>query len=199
MENNDEFIKKLIDESNVGVNDIKLKVLLQMRQQISTEQYFKSSFPPLEIGSITLVDQVVLLSLLQILKPKNILEVGTYLGYTTSFLATNSKEALITTIDLPLQNNEFDYDEEQILVSGDENDNFLRSKQNDTGSIYIDSLTQLEKERITLVKADSTSINFKDEFGSSEFVFIDGGHDHKTLSSDTENARACPTWSDHLA
>ena len=53
-------------------------------------------------------------------------------------------------------------------------------------------------KKITLVKADF-SINFKDEFGSSEFVFIDGGHDHKTLSSDTENPivrRGVIVWHD---
>ncbi len=190
MENNSKIIQTLIDSSGDGVTEIKLKILLQMREKISAERYYQSSFPPLEIGSITLVDQVVLLSLLQLIKPKNILEVGTYLGYTTSLLANNSKEALITTIDLPGQSNEFDYNENQILVDGDENDNFLRSQQHNTGSIYIDALTQRDKERITLVKADSTSISFKKEFVCSEFVFIDGGHDYVTLASDTKNARA---------
>lgn len=185
-------IKDLFATAKYGVNEIRLRDLLSIRETLNDDPTFRTLFPPIEIGSITLVDQVVLLTLAQIIRPKVMLEVGTYLGYTTSLLAMNTNDTRIITIDLPnnkdIKNLEFN----QIAVfhDGIENDNFLRKTQSIQGEKYLDYLTPAQRNRITLIKADSTSLNFKNEFGSAEFVFIDGGHENKIVIEDTRNARS---------
>lgn len=185
-------IRNFLSGYENGVNIIKLKDLLLLRQNFSDEQKITSLFPPIEIGSITLVDQVVLLALKDICKPSKILEIGTYLGYSTSLLAMNSS-ARIVTIDLPTEINENEdwvYKQNEILIDGDQNDNYLRSKQNKDGLKYIHNLTDEQRGRIQFVKADSTQISFERELGFFEMVFIDGGHEYSIVKSDTLQARA---------
>jgi len=182
----------LLDNASLGINEIKLKDLITLRSNVSSKKIITTMFPPIEIGSITLVDQVVLLSLTDIIKPKSIVEVGTYLGYTTSLFAMNT-DAKIYSIDLPKSDSieNLSFEENKILFDGDHNDDFLRKKQYDDGEIYIKELSSEAQSKISLIKADSTKINFTNEFTSCEFCFIDGGHETEIVKSDTENARAC--------
>ncbi|NVK24680.1 MAG: class I SAM-dependent methyltransferase [Gammaproteobacteria bacterium] len=196
-------ISTLIENSKYGVNEIKLKDLLAAREQLNQDPLIKTLFPPIEMGSITLVDQIVLLSLAQIIKPETIIEIGTFLGYSASLLAMNT-EAKIFTIDLPKSEgcSNLTYDANLIRSDGDENDNFLRKKQADEGEIYIQNLNENERKRVILVKADSTSINFAKEFKTAQFAFIDGGHERGIVEKDTLNARSIITngviiWHDY--
>ena len=176
-----------------GINEIKLKDLLALREKFNNQYHINSMFPPIEIGSITLVDQIVLLSLIDIFKPASIVEIGTYLGYTTSLFAMNS-DAKIITIDLPAAKDsgtEWSFDPTKILKDGDQNDNFLRVQQNSQGLKYISKLSEDQKKRIEFVKEDSTEISFKDRFGSTDMIFIDGGHNYSIVQQDTKNAESC--------
>lgn len=171
-----------------GIHDIKLKDLLTLKNAFSTDEKITTLFPPVEIGSITLVDQIVLLSLLKIIVPKTIIEVGTYLGYSASLLAMNST-AHIYSLDLPddigLQAR---FDSDKILTDGHANDDFLRHTQSVEGAVYLQNLTAEQRARVTLVKKDSTQIDFPEAFGEVEFVFVDGGHAFEIIKSDTDNA-----------
>ena len=196
-------IKNLTAIGGAGVNQIKLKELLSLRNEIGQSNFIKTMFPPVEIGSITLVDQIVLLALAQLCQPKVIVEVGTYLGFTASLLAMNTS-AKIFSIDLP-QSAEIDnlsVEQNSILVDGNENDNFLRKKQASDGETYILELRDEERGKITLIKKDSTALDFVEEFKGAEFVFIDGGHERSIVEKDTENARSIVTegvivWHDY--
>lgn len=181
------FFRETID----GVNAIKLKALLEQRNMITTSSRYTTLFPPVEIGSITLVDQIVILALAELVRPSKIVEIGTYLGYTTALLAMNVTNASIFSIDLPrdAENNSWQFDKQKIYQNDKDNDNFLRSKQYIEGEKYLRELSESERQRIFLIKKDSTKMDFRREFGSSEFVFIDGGHDMQTISQDTLNAR----------
>jgi len=186
----EEKIKEFLSDYNPGVNVIKLKDLLLLRQNFSTGEQITSLFPPIEIGSITLVDQIVLLALKDICSPSRILEIGTYLGYSTSLFAMNTS-AQIVTIDLPTEGDlskEWQYTQNSILVDGDQNDNYLRSKQKEDGLKYISNLTGQQKKQIKFVKADSTKMSFCRELGKFNMVFIDGGHEYSIVKSDTLNA-----------
>ena len=100
-------------------------------------------------------------------------------------------DAKIFSIDLPktLQDDET-FEKELVLSDGNYNDEFLRSKQNKEGEIYLNFLSDDELENISLIKADSTSINFSKEFEFADLVFIDGGHERSIVERDTLNARS---------
>lgn len=175
----------------LGINELKLKDLLILRNDYLLKDEIKTMFPPVEIGSITLVDQIVLLLLEKLIKPRVILEVGTYLGYTAKLFLNNS-EASVISIDLPGEdvniNSRFELND--ILQEGDSNDEFLRINQAINGEIYLKEITNEQNERLNLVKSDSTAISFLDKFGILDYVFIDGGHSYEIIKSDTLNARA---------
>lgn len=120
----------MIFESKNGINEIKLRQLLSIRQDLNSNPIIRTIFPPVELGSITLVDQIILLTLTQLLKPKTIIEVGTYLGYTTALLAMNT-HANIFTIDLPASEeiNNINYNEELIELDGAEMTTFFESSK----------------------------------------------------------------------
>ena len=183
-------MKNLYNNASFGINKIKLRDLLTIKESTKHDEIIRTLMPPLEIGSITLVDQIVLLKLLRLIAPRTVIEIGTYLGYTSAILAMNCK-ANIFTIDLPKSKNEkSEFDLSSVLKNGSYNDDFLRAEQNLKGEVYLEHLENEEKERITLVKADSTSLDFKKSFTKAEFVFIDGGHDKHIIESDTLNARS---------
>ncbi|MGC1509651.1 class I SAM-dependent methyltransferase [Ketobacter sp.] len=169
------------------ISTIKLKVLLQFHREKFGLRSSNVLFPPVEIGSITLVDQVVLLSLIDITGARNILEIGTYLGYTTRMLVENTDSASIYSVDLPNQqkgtSEHFEY--KRVLLDGDYNDDYLRTVQNQEGEVYLEGLSNDDRSRITLIKRDSTTMDYKKEVGELDFAFIDGGHDIGTVAKDT--------------
>jgi predicted O-methyltransferase YrrM len=184
------MIEEIFQNSEIGVNEIKLKTLLSQLEKNKMSPVIHSLMPPVGIGSVTLVDQIVLLSLAKLISAQRIVEIGTYLGYSTALFALNTT-AQIFSIDLPkMEQKRIGYEEELVLIDGNYNDDFLRSEQNDKGEIYLDYLNVDERKKITLVKADSTSINFQEKFGFVDLVFIDGGHERSIVEKDTINARS---------
>ena len=184
-------IDTLIRNSHKGINNIRLRDLLAVRENINDDPFIRSMFPPIGMGSVTLVDQIVLLALAQIISPKKIIEVGTFLGFTTSLLSMNTS-AKIVSIDLPQTSElkELKYNKDLIEIDGNQNDDFLRKQQAIKGEMYLEFLTKEQRKRVELIKADSTNMDFKDEFDQAEFVFIDGGHEKSIVEIDTINARA---------
>ncbi len=184
------MFQELVRDASTGINYVKLKTLLSSHGELNSSPVIRSLMPPVEIGSITLVDQIVLILLAKIVEAKSVVEIGTYLGYTTALLAMNTK-ASIYSVDLPkVEKSVKNFDSNLILNNGEHNDDYLRSEQNKRGEIYLNHLSHEERRRISLVKADSTSIDFKKEFGIADFVFIDGGHEKSIVKSDTLNARS---------
>ena len=175
-----------------GINEIKLKTLLEIRKKSKNPESFRSLFPPVEIGSITLVDQIVILSLLQIINAKKVIEIGTSLGYTTALLAMNTSDTEIHTIDLPKNGSidQYKFSSENILTNDSDNDNYLINNQYTHGEIYLSNLSKSEISRINLIKKDSKELVFKEYFGNADFIFIDGGHDFETIEKDTINSRS---------
>lgn len=172
-----------------GIHEIKLKDLLNLREPEQATREIRTMFPPVTIGSVTLVDQIVLLCLDELVAPSHILEIGTFQGFTTRLLARNSVAHLIYSVDLPPTDTTLidTLDKTRILCDGSYNDNHLRDIQNRSGEIYLKDLTLEEMKRIQLIKADSTSLDFSNKFLSIEFAFIDGGHDYEIICRDTEN------------
>lgn len=186
MKNNN--LNQLTNKHNGGIKKIKLRELLELNKDSIKNKTIKTMFPPIEIGSITLVDQVVLLLLNELVKPNKIIEVGTYLGYTTNLFLKNTS-AQVYTIDLPKKSNINTYNSSKIYIDGEENDNYLRERYLNNNENYLSDLDEAESKRLTLIEKDSTTFSFVNEIGEVEFVFIDGGHSYDIVKSDTENAR----------
>ena len=136
-------IDTLIRNSHQGINNIRLRDLLAVRENINDDPFIRSMFPPIGMGSVTLVDQIVLLALAQIISPKKIIEVGTFLGFTTSLLSMNTS-AKIVSIDLPQTSElkELKYNKDLIEIDGNQNDDFLRKQQAIKGEMYLEFLTK---------------------------------------------------------
>jgi len=175
-----------------GLHTIKLKDLLSLRDAANFQRDIVTTFPPVTIGSVTLVDQIVLLCLDELLAPGRILEIGTFQGFTTRLFAKNSAANTIYSVDLPAVQESIlaSPDAAKVLSDGDYNDDFLRDLQNRSGEVYLAGLAAAERQRIKLVKQDSTTIDFGQAFGSVDFVFIDGGHHYDIVRSDTEKSLA---------
>jgi hypothetical protein len=188
-----------------GIYELKLRALLELADELNIAKEYTASLPPIEIGSITLVDQVVLVLLAKIVKPRKIIEIGTYKGFTTRLFIENTPEDCdVVSIDLPkgLTAHLAETDERSALSSAEKNDDYLRKRQEIDGEAYLASITEAQRKRLTLVKEDSTTINFNEAFQSAEMIFIDGGHEHQIVRSDTENAfgivkRGVIVWHDY--
>ena len=171
------------------IHEIKLKEILQLRDEENYLNEICTLFPPITIGSVTLVDQIVLLCLDELIQPKNILEIGTFQGFTTRLFIKNSKASKIYSIDLPSTDNLIikEPNTERVFTDGNYNDNFLRDVQNETGEIYLKDLSAEDTLRLQLIKHDSTTFNYTENFESIQLAFIDGGHHFDIVKKDTEN------------
>lgn len=173
-----------------GIHSIKLRDILNLRGIDNVDKEIRTMFPPTNIGSITLVDQILLLALTEIISPNTILEIGTFQGFTSRLLLMNTTDCKVITIDLPIEETnvlQSDFDQEKILKDGNYNDDFLREKQYSTGEIYLLDLSENQQQRVKLIKSDSTKLNFTEQVGTVQLSFIDGGHRKDIVSSDTSN------------
>ena len=123
-------------------------------------------------GYVSILELVILSAIISRTDEKqNILEIGTFDGKTTINLARNTKN-IVYTLDLPLDMNEnlFNYNDfdKNLIKNRDSSKNELNNFNN-IKSIYCDS-----------TKFDFSSIDYS-------VAFIDGGHDYKTVKSDTKN------------
>ncbi len=182
---------RILSESfkKVGIHSIKLRNLLELRDHENETKQIKTMFPPVDIGSITLVDQIILLALIELVDPERILEIGTYQGYTTRLFVNNSNAKEILSVDLPQSElvTNVAVDVQRILKDGDYNDDYLRAIQNSTGAKYLTGLNSDDVDRVKLIKCDSTKINYDDSVGNVQFAFIDGGHNYDIIKKDTVN------------
>ncbi len=170
-----------------GVKTIKLRQLLEPHREAFGVRPTKMLFPPVEIGSVTLVDQIVLLSLMDFCTPKRIVEIGTFLGYTTRMLLENSSDAIIYSVDLPQGDSttQNGFDLARVLNDGDYNDRYLTQQRKLIGETYLADLPESILARLRLIRQDSTTLNYADDIGRIDFAFIDGGHDLETVAADT--------------
>lgn len=190
-------MKRLMELSNSYpkniIQEIKLRDLLRLREEAGRLKEIKTMFPPLEIGSITLVDQITLLSIIDLLQPKRILEIGTYQGYTTRLLLNNTNTCRVVTVDLPRTEriNELTVDQQRVRSDASYNDDYLKTIQNISGELYLEGISQEQAARLELIKRDSTELDFLAEIGEVDFAFIDGGHSYEVILNDTEGVRSC--------
>lgn len=117
-------------------------------------------------GTLRLSELVCLAYLIQVLKPKSVLEIGTFRGRTTALFAANGEEQIhIWTMDLPP-------DRCSHIV----------------GEFYAPSV---HSKKITQLYGNTLTYNFDTYTKSMDFVWIDACHDYKYVVNDTEIAINC--------
>ncbi|MFH1836257.1 MAG: class I SAM-dependent methyltransferase [Methanobacteriota archaeon] len=146
---------------------------------IETENVVLSkAFDRVRDTSIDLEEMLVLAAIVAHVKPKNILEIGTYDGNTTLNMALNApEEARITTVDLPP-----DWDGKLELHVPDEAVNVTDRMR--VGGQYKG--TEVER-RIVQIFCDSAKIDWDKMPTPFDFAFIDGCHYYDYVVGDTEN------------
>jgi predicted O-methyltransferase YrrM len=132
--------------------------------------------------SISVYELSCLLAIAKHVKPRRVLEIGTFDGNTALNLAANT-DADVVTLDLP--------------------PDFDPTAQARAGSTQaINNMTAREElgrqlrghsygSRVTQVFGDSTKVDWRTFGPPFDLVFIDGCHKYSYVLSDSQNARAC--------
>jgi predicted O-methyltransferase YrrM len=130
-------------------------------------------------GNISVLELVMLCSLIRKQSPRNCFEIGTFDGRTTLNLAANMKPGMqIYTLDLPASSVEkaaFELEEadKKYICKERSGLRFAHSK-------YADRITQLF--------GDSATFDYSSLHGRMDFVFIDGSHSYEYVLSDSRTA-----------
>jgi Methyltransferase domain len=114
-------------------------------------------------------------------RPRVVLEIGTYFGYTTWMLAQTLPTAMIHTLDLPQG-----YDERMDMVRLRKDDHHLiRGSRGQVGREYRERGWAIGN--IVQHYGDSATWDWY-EAGPVDFVFIDGSHTYEYALNDSEKA-----------
>ena len=130
-----------------------------------------------EEGMLPSRDALVLVASLAAESPREVLEIGTFMGNTTRMLAENCATATIHTVDLPP-----DYSTEQEKYTEIPKDDFHLIGRRVVGREF------LGQECATRIKqhfADTAKWDFQ-AVGSPTFFFIDGSHTYEYCKNDSE-------------
>lgn len=130
-----------------------------------------------EDGMLPSNQAMALLSILAAEAPREVLEIGTFMGHTTRQMAENLPMGTIHTVDLPE-----DFSAEQDSESGIPKDDFHLIARRVVGRDFIG---QPCASRIRQHFADTAQWDFR-EAGRPTFFFIDGSHTYEYCKSDSE-------------
>ena len=185
------------DSGRPGVVYIKPRVLFLKTEALSPEPIpLNIHLPPSGIGSISLLEAASLTALVRILQPGGIFEFGTFLGYSTSlFLRNSGPDCRVTSVDLGDVSGDLavaaGYTDAELRSDDRKNDDHLRLMQARLGPRYLRNLPDVDKARLRLIHQDSRTLDVVAHGleGAVDLVFVDGGHDFETISSDSTLAR----------
>jgi hypothetical protein len=137
-----------------------------------------------EDGALGTFETVVLLMLLDAESPKEILEIGTFMGYTTRQMAEASDTAVVHTVDLPE-----DYSQVSDTIQNLAKDDFHLIHRRSVGREYKGRPCS---SRIRQHFGDTATWDFA-AAGHPTFFFIDGSHTYDYCKSDSEKCfKLCP-------
>lgn len=134
-----------------------------------------------EDGILPLCDGLGLLSILVAEQPREILEIGTFMGHTTRAMAENLPEAMVHTIDLPM-----DFAPSQTQDANLPKDDFHLIGRRVVGREFKN---QPCEKRIVQHFGDTATLDFS-KIGAPNFFFIDGSHTYEYCKNDSEKCFA---------
>lgn len=164
------------------------------------DRVVKIVLPPSQVPSEPmLLDTAILLALARVVNARTVFELGTYVGIMTLDLAMNlPPDARLYTLDLdPGSFSQIKHQQHQ--------------EDREISEIYLkeDSRPAFSgtpcENKITRLFGDSNEFDFGEFQGKVDMVYVDGGHDLRTVQSDTENAlkmlpadsMSCLAWHDY--
>lgn len=191
-----EALKAGLEGVTTGITTVKPRVFFKkVEHRFGGPTPMNLNVPSSGIGSVTLLEAAILVSLLKVMEPRKVFEFGTFLGYSSSLLLRNTGPGCeVHTIDLGEQVEAYEaakaYSDEELHADDKKNDDYLRYTQGEKGTYYLSDLTPAERARVKLLHGDSTQLDVAGlgYAGTFDFVFIDGGHDTATIASDTRKA-----------
>lgn len=124
---------------------------------------------------------LALLSILVAESPKEVLEIGTFMGHTTRQIAENLPNGVVHTVDLP-EDFALESDPDKTLPK----DDFHLIQKRTVGREYKNSPSA---SRIRQYFGDSANWDFT-QAGHPTFFFIDGSHTYEYCKSDSEKCFA---------
>ena len=128
-------------------------------------------------GSLTMLETMILLAAVKAVDAKTVFEFGTFLGSTTLNLAMNVADGgQVFTLDLPDDSQITQHAEDAAIT------NIRRTAEN------LDFHGSRVADQVTELRGDSVSCDYSPWIEAVDLVFIDGGHDLATVSSDTQSA-----------
>jgi hypothetical protein len=134
-----------------------------------------------EDGMLPNYELLALLSILAAESPREVLEIGTYMGHTTRQMAENLPAGMIHTVDLPE-----DFSAERDPDKRLPKDDFHLIQHRTVGRDFKGGLCA---SRIQQHFADTASWDFS-AAGRPTFFFIDGSHTYEYCRSDSEKCFA---------
>ncbi len=139
------------------------------------------SVTPYEDGMLPTEQAITLLSILVADGPAEVLEIGTYIGYTTKLMAQNLPMATVHTVDLPES-----YSLEDNSAETLPKDDFSLIKGRTVGREFKGYFCE---DRIKQHFADTATWNFH-QAKRATFFFIDGSHTYEYCKNDSEKCFA---------
>jgi hypothetical protein len=133
-----------------------------------------------EDGMLPLEQATALMAILAAEQPKEVLEIGTYMGHSTRLMAENLEHSTIHTVDLPP-----DFTGENTPGMPPKDDYHLIQRRV-VGREYKGTPCE---SRIVQHFADTAKWNFA-EAGHPTFFFIDGSHSYEYCRNDSERCLA---------
>ena len=134
-----------------------------------------------EQGMLSSDQVMIILALAVAERPREVLEIGTFMGYTTRALAENLPEATIHTVDLPES-----YEPGHDPNNGIPKDDFQLIERRVVGREYKGGP---HESRIVQHFEDTARWDFRSA-GSPTFFFIDGSHTYEYRRNDSEKCLA---------
>jgi hypothetical protein len=130
-----------------------------------------------EDGMLPSRDGITLLSVLVAEHPREILEIGTYMGHTARAMAENLTDAIVHTIDLPT-----DFSTDQPQDANLPKDDFHLIRRRVVGREFKSHACET---RIIQHFGDTADFDFT-KIGNPAFFFIDGSHTYEYCKNDSE-------------
>jgi hypothetical protein len=130
-----------------------------------------------EDGFLPWRESTALVSLIATANPSAVLEIGTFMGLTTKVLARNLPNAVVHTLDLPL-----DFKSGTDPMAGIPKDDFHLIEQRKPGREFLNTP---EAARIRQHFGDSATWDYKQAAPANCF-FIDGSHTYEYCKVDSE-------------
>lgn len=149
-------------------------------EEIAGDAIIRVRSPVAADGNVSLLELVVINTLVARRRPRRVFEIGTFDGRTTLNLAANAPDdAIVYTLDLPAS------ESPALGVDRDDVQFIRRSQAGVRGSRFRGTS---EAARIRQLTGDSASFDFTPYAGGMEFVFVDGSHAYDYVLSDSRAA-----------